>query len=147
MKVVLQKDIPNLGDAGDIKEVAEGYARNFLLPKNLVLPATANSQKSLEHQKKLIRIKKEKRKKVSEKISEALSALELKFTVQVGEDDRLFGSVTSMDIAKKLQELGHEVDKRKINLETPIKKLGEFTVPVKLDEGLTAELKVIVDKE
>ena len=138
---------PILETRETLKKLLKDTPGTFCFRKNLVLPATANSQKSLEHQKKLIRIKKEKRKKVSEKISEALSALELKFTVQVGEDDRLFGSVTSMDIAKKLQELGHEVDKRKINLETPIKKLGEFTVPVKLDEGLTAELKVIVDKE
>jgi len=147
MKVVLQKDIPNLGDAGDIKEVAEGYARNYLLPQKLVLAANEGSRRSMEHQKRLIKIKKDKRKKESEKIADAISAIEIKIMALVGEEDKLFGSVTSMDIARKLKELGYSIDKRKILLENPIRQLGEFSIPIKLDEGLTAPIKVIVEKE
>lgn len=147
MKVILQKDIPNLGEAGDIKDVANGYARNFLLPKNLVVMANDSSKKAIEHQKKMIRIKKEKRKKQSEKLMEAISGVELSFTAQVGEEDKLFGSITAMDIAKQLKEKGFEIDKKKIHLSSPIKELGTFEVPVKLDEGITATVKLTVNKE
>lgn len=147
MKVILQKDIPNLGEAGDIKEVSNGYARNYLLPRKLVLLASDSSRKAVEHQKKLIKIKKEKRKKQSETLMEALSALEIQIGAQVGEEEKLFGSVTSMDIARRLKELGHEVDRRKIHLDEPIKRLGEYRVPVKLDDGVTANIKVTVFKE
>jgi len=147
MKVILQKDIPNLGEAGDIKEVANGYARNFLLPKNLVVMANDSSKKAIEHQNKMILIKKEKRKKQSEKLLEAISGIELSFAVQVGEEDKLFGSVTTIDIAKQLKEKGFEIDKKKIHLASPIKELGAFDVPIKLDEGITATVKVTVNKE
>jgi len=147
MKVILQKDIPNLGEAGDIKEVSNGYARNYLLPRKLVLLASDSSRKAVEHQKKLIKIKKEKRKKQSETLMEALSALEIQIGAQVGEEEKLFGSVTSMDIARRLKELRHEVDRRKIHLDEPIKRLGEYRVPVKLDDGVTANIKVTVFKE
>jgi large subunit ribosomal protein L9 len=147
MKVILQKDIPNLGEAGDIKEVANGYARNFLLPKNLVVMANDSSKKAIEHQNKMIRIKKEKRKKQSEKLMEAISGVELSFSVQVGEEDKLFGSVTAIDIAKQLKEKGFDVDKKKIHLAAPIKELGNFEVPVKIDEGITATVKLTVNKE
>ncbi|RPI97922.1 MAG: 50S ribosomal protein L9 [Spirochaetales bacterium] len=147
MKVILQKDIPNLGEAGDIKDVSDGYARNFLLPKKMVLVANDSSQKAAVHQRKLIKIKKDKRKKQSETLMETFAGLDIKIGAQVGEEEKLFGSVTSMDIARKLKELGHDVDRRKIHLEEPIKKLGEYEVPVKLDEGVTAKLKVTVFKE
>ncbi|MFC1670300.1 50S ribosomal protein L9 [Spirochaetota bacterium] len=147
MKVILQKDIENLGDAGDVKEVADGFARNYLLPKKLVTIANESSKKAIEHQEKLIKIKKEKRKKQSEKLSESFSGLELTFQAQVGEDEKLFGSVTSMDISKKLKEMGYNVDKRKIVLESPIKSIGEFEIQIKLDEGLAPQIKVIVEKE
>jgi large subunit ribosomal protein L9 len=146
MKVILQKDIPNLGDAGDIKEVAEGYARNFLLPKKLVIPASDSSQRVIEHQKKIIKLKKDKRKKASEKIAESMKDVEVRMAVQVGEEDKLFGSITSMDISRKLKDAGFEIDKRKIILESPIRELGEHTVTVRLEEGLTASVKVIVEK-
>ncbi len=147
MKVILQKDIPNLGDAGDIKDVSDGYARNFLLPRNLVIPANDSSKKAVEHQNRLIKIKKEKRKKVSEKQMESLNGLEVVMKVQVGEEGKLFGSVTSMDIAGKLREQGLQIDKRKIVLHNPIKQEGEYDIPVKLDEGLTAAVKLRVEKE
>lgn len=147
MKVILQKDIQNLGDAGDVKDVADGYARNFLLPKKLVIPYSDASKRALEHQERMIKVKKEKRKKVSEKTADALKSVQLKFVLKAGEDDKLFGSVTSMDIAKKLSEAGHSIDKRKIVLEEPIKQLGEYDVEIKLDEGLSATVKVAVEKE
>ncbi|MCP4133323.1 MAG: 50S ribosomal protein L9 [bacterium] len=145
MKVILQKDVANLGDAGDIKEVADGYARNFLLPKKLVVVANDSSKKAIEHQNKMILIKKEKRKKESEKLIEKMAGLELKFEVQVGEDGKLFGSITSMDIAKSLKEKGYLIDKRKVALESPLKQVGEHTVTLKLDEGVTAGVKVVVE--
>lgn len=147
MKVILQKDITNLGDAGDIKEVSDGYARNYLLPRKLVIVASDSSRKSIEHQNKLIKIKKEKRKKLSEKTAAGLAGMEIRIAVQVGEEGKLFGSVTSMDIAKKLKEQGLEIDKRKIIIETPIKQEGEYTIKIKLDEGQTPEIKVIVAQE
>jgi large subunit ribosomal protein L9 len=146
MKVILQKDIPNLGDAGDIKDVADGYARNYLLPKKLVLVANESSRKAIEHQRKLIKLKKDKRKKESEKVAEAINGVEIQIEAQVGEEGKLFGSVTSMDIAAKLLEKGIEVDKRKILLDAPIKQEGEFEITIKLEEGLNAQIKVSVVK-
>lgn len=147
MKVILQKDVPNLGEAGDIREVREGFARNYLLPKKLVVIANESSRKAIDHQKKMIKIKKEKRKKLSEKVREAIAGLEISFAGQVGEEGKLFGSVTSIDIARKLKELGHEVDKRKILLHAPIKELGSFDVAIKLEESVSATIKVNVEKE
>ena len=147
MKVILQKDIPNLGDAGDIKEVSPGYARNYLLPRKLVIVANESSKRAIDHQKKLVKIKKDKRKKQSEQIAGSMAGLELQIGVQVGEEGKLFGSVTAMDIAKKLKEKGFEIDKRKIHIETPIKQEGEYMIKIKLDEGQTPTIKVIVGKE
>ena len=147
MRVILQKDVQNLGEAGDIKEVAEGFARNFLLPKKLVIPYNESSAKAIEHQKKLVKIKKEKRKKEGQKLVEALSNVALTIGAQVGEDEKLFGSVTAIDIADKLLQMGYTIDKRKIVLPEPIKKAGEHEVKIKLEEGLTATIKVNVVKE
>jgi large subunit ribosomal protein L9 len=147
MKVILQKDIPNLGDAGDIKEVAEGFARNYLLPKKMVIVANESSKKAIDHQKKLIKIKKDKRKKTSEQIAASMSDIEITIPAQVGEEGKLFGSITSMDIAKELKIKGFDIDKRKIQLDSPIKSEGEFKVSIKLEEGLSATVKVIVVKE
>lgn len=147
MKVILQNDIPNLGDAGDVKNVANGYARNYLLPKNLVILFNESSKKAIDHQKHLIKVKKDKRRKESEKIAETFKGIEVKIAVKVGEEDKLFGSVTAIDIAKALKTLGHEVDKRRIHIDSQIRTLGEHTVSVKLDEGISSNLKVIVEKE
>ena len=147
MKVILQKDIPSLGDAGDIKEVAEGYARNYLLPKKMVIVANESSKKAIDHQMKLIKIKKDKRKKTSEQLAASISDIEITIPAQVGEEGKLFGSITSMDIAKELKLKGFDIDKRKILLDSPIKSEGEFKVAIKLEEGLSATVKVIVVKE
>jgi large subunit ribosomal protein L9 len=147
MKVILQKDIPNLGDAGDIKDVAAGYVRNYLLPRKLVIIANESSKRAVEHQEKLIKIKKDKRKKQSEKVAEGLDGMELKVPANVGEEGKLFGSVTSMDIAKQLNNNGYGIDKRKIMLENPIKHTGEYEISIKLDDGITAKIKVVVGQE
>ncbi len=147
MKVILQKDIPSLGDAGDIKEVAEGFARNYLLPKKLVIVANESSKKAIDHQMKLIKIKKDKRKKTSEQLAASMSDIEITIPAKVGEEGKLFGSITSIDIAKELKLKGFDIDKRKIQLDSPIKSEGEFKVAIKLEEGLTATVKVIVVKE
>jgi len=147
MKVILQKDIHNLGDAGDVKNVADGYARNYLLPKKLVIAFNESSKKAIDHQKQIIKVKKEKRKKESDKIAQAFANIELKIKAKVGEEDRLFGSITALDIAKKLKEAGFDIDKRRIHLDEQIKTLGEHKISVKLEEGLTAQVKVIVEKE
>jgi large subunit ribosomal protein L9 len=147
MKVILQKDIQNLGDAGDVKNVADGYARNFLLPKKLVIPFNESSKKAMDHQKHLIKVKKDKRRKESEKIAEAFSNIEVKIIAKVGEEGKLFGSVTATDIAKKLKEAGYDIDKRRIHLDDHIKTLGEHKVTIKLEEGLSSTIKVVVEKE
>ncbi|MFH0975924.1 MAG: 50S ribosomal protein L9 [Spirochaetota bacterium] len=146
MKVILQKDVQNLGEAGDLKDVANGYARNYLLPRNLVMIANETSKKILEHQNKLIKIKKAKRRKQSEKLLESINNLEIKITANAGDEGKLFGAVTPIDISKKLKELGFEIDKRKIVQAEPIKHIGEYKLTVKLDIGLNADIKVIVEK-
>jgi len=146
MKVILQKDVPSLGDAGDIKEVADGYARNYLIPKKMVIVSSEAGRRIIEHQKKIIKLKKEKRRKANEHVASQITGRELHITVRVGEEDKLFGSVTPIDIAKKLHEEGFEVDKRKILLESPIKELGEYDIAVKFDDGITSNIKVFVEK-
>ena len=113
MKIVLQKDFPNLGDAGDIKEVADGYARNFLIPQKIAIRASEGSTKTALHQKKLIELKKEKRTKSMQELSKSISNKEVEIIVNVGENDKLFGSVTAQDIASALKKTGIEIDKRK----------------------------------
>ena len=147
MKVILQKDIQGLGDAGDMKEVSNGYARNYLLPKKLVILANEVSKKAVAHQDRLIKRKKEKRRNTIENLSKTLSSLEITINANVGEEGKLFGSVTSMDIAKKLKELGYDIDKRKIQLDDPIKHTGKYEVPIKLDEGFSSIIMVTVGKE
>jgi large subunit ribosomal protein L9 len=147
MKVILQKDIINLGDAGDIKDVADGYARNYLIPKKLVIAASESNKRVIEHQNRLIKLKKEKRKKQSEKAYEGINNLELEIKAKVGEEEKLFGSITTSDIAKKLLEKGFTIDKRKITIENPIRMTGEYNIQIKLDEGLSAVVKLKVEKE
>lgn len=145
MKVILQKDIPNLGDAGEIKDVAAGHARNYLIPQNLVIPASAGSTRALEHQKRLMAVKTEKRKKEMEEVSGRMKDLgPVEIKVRVGAKGKLFGSVTNMAIASALGEQGFVLDKRKIEIGESIKALGEFTVKVRLTEDITVPIKINV---
>lgn len=146
MKVVLQKDYPNLGDAGDIKEVSDGYARNFLIPQRIAVRADVGNTKVALHQKKLIELKKDKRKKSMEGISKSLQDKEVEIFVNVGENDKLFGSVTHQDVANAIKTLGVDIDKRKIEFPENIKALGSYNIKVKLAEGIQAGLKLKVSK-
>ena len=147
MKVILQKDITNVGDAGDIKEVSPGFARNFLLPKKLAIIASESSAKVIAHQKKIQAIKKENRKKDMTEIAKKIESSSFTVKVKVGENDKLFGSVTSLDIANALKTEGIEIDKRKIDMPEQIKALGSYQVKVKLAEGVTSTVKLAVEKE
>ncbi len=144
MKVILREDLQGVGNIGDILEVAPGYARNFLFPRNKAVEATGRSLKAIEHAKRVIAEKARKEKTVLEEVAKKVSAIAVTIPVQVGKDDKLFGAVTAKDIAEALAAQGVEVDKRKIELGHPIKELGTVSVPVKLHSQVTATVSVTV---
>ena len=146
MKVILIEDVQNLGSMGDTLQVKDGYARNFLFPRNLAKPATDSNLKIVEEIKKKKTSALAKEKKTAEILQEKLSLVSCTIPVEVGDDDRLFGSVTAQDIAHAFEEEGFLIDKRKINLEEPIKKLGVYHVPIKLHPEVSGEVKVWVVK-
>jgi large subunit ribosomal protein L9 len=146
MKVILKENIENLGRIGDIVKVAPGYARNYLLPKGLVLEATTKNAKALEHAKRQMEYKKNKVLEQARGLAVKIEALALNLVHQAGEEGKLFGSVTNMELAEKLQAEGIEIDRKKIMLTEPIRHLGEFTVGIKIHPELTANLKVTVAK-
>ncbi|MEZ5418503.1 MAG: 50S ribosomal protein L9 [Vicinamibacterales bacterium] len=147
MEIILRDHVENLGARGQIVKVADGYARNYLLPRNLALPATEGNKKRVERERRIAEAREAEERAASEAIATRLTALELTFTRRVGETEQLYGSVTSQDIADALKAKGFELDKRKILLPDAIKALGEATVPVKLHREVTAQVKVIVAKE
>jgi len=145
MKVLLLRDVEHLGKAGEIKDVSGGFGRNYLLPKGFAVLATKSHIKQAEERLAAQRRRAEAARREAEALAAKLSALTLTFTAKVGEQDRLYGSVTNADIATKLrEEAGIEIDRRKIALEDPIKRTGEYEVPVELAGGITATLKVVV---
>lgn len=145
MKVLLLRDVEHLGKAGEIKDVSGGFGRNYLLPKGFAVLATKSHIKQAEERLAAQRRRAEAARREAEALAAKLSALTLTFTAKVGEQDRLYGSVTNADIAAKLrEEVGVEIDRRKIMLEDPIKRTGEYEVPVELASGITATLKVVV---
>ena len=144
MEVILKEDVNKLGNRGDVVKVADGYGRNYLLPGKLAIEATANNKAVIEQMKGSSIRKLAKEKVEAEGLSQKLEAVELVFERKVGENDHLFGSVTSGDIAHQLEEKGFTVDRRKIALEEPLKTLGEFHVPIKLHREVTSHLKVTV---
>jgi large subunit ribosomal protein L9 len=147
MQIILQEDVEKLGTRGQVVEVAEGYARNFLLPRNLALPASAGNLKRLEKIRTVLAKKTATEREQAQKFAEVLNAVTINLMRKAGETDQLFGSVTSADLTAELAKQGHEVDKRKIQLEEPIKLLGEFQVTVKLYTDVTAQFKVVVARE
>ncbi len=147
MEVILAKDIPSLGSRGKIIKVSDGYARNYLIPRKLALPVTDENRKKIEQQMKQIIIKETKEKKSAEKVAEQLSTVSLTISKKSGEDDLLFGTVTSAEIAEELNKIGIEIDKRKINLEEPIRRLGIYQIPIKLHKDVTATIKLWIIKE
>lgn len=146
MQVILKTHVDNLGVEGDLVNVAAGYARNYLIPRNLAIEATEKARRSLEHEKRVITDRSAKEKKDAERLAGELSNLSCTIRMQVGENDRLFGSVTAMDIAAALEEQNVEIDRRKIILDEPIRELGVFTVPVKIHSDVIANIKVWVVK-
>jgi large subunit ribosomal protein L9 len=147
MEVILKEDVNKLGHRGDVVKVADGYGRNYLLPEKLAIQATPGNKAVIEQMKGSSIRKLAKEKVESEDLAKKLEAVELVFTRKVGENDHLFGSVTSGDIAHQLEEKGYTVDRRKISLEEPLKSLGEFHVPIKLHREVTSHLKVTVKGE
>ena len=146
MKVILREDDRKLGQAGDVVEVKDGYAQNYLIPRNLAVKADASHMKHLEHERKVLGDRKEKQNKQAKLQAEQIEKASCTISVQVGEEEKIFGSVTSIDIVEALAKEGVTIDKKDIHLEEPIKSLGIFTVPVKLAPEVEANLKVWVVK-
>ncbi|MDZ7271065.1 MAG: 50S ribosomal protein L9 [candidate division KSB1 bacterium] len=146
MKVILKQDHEKLGKAGDVVEVKPGYARNYLLPRGIALAATPSNLKAYHEQKKLDAQRLERAKKGALALAEKLNGVSCTATVAVGEEDRVFGSVTSQTIADLLKEKGFDIDKKKILLEEPIKALGIYDVAIKLHPEIEAKVKVWVVK-
>ncbi len=144
MEVILREDIANLGQMGDVVRVRDGYARNYLLPRGLVLVANKQNLKVFEHQKRVIAGQKDRVLRQAQVLGEKLAAASLVMPARVGEEGKLFGSVTNIDIEKALKAKGFDVDRRKIHLEEPIKAVGEYEVPVRLTADLTVAVKVSV---
>ena len=147
MKLILREDVENLGKVGDVVEVAGGYGRNYLLPRGLAVKASTKNLQEQEHQKKLIQARLERQKKDALELAGSLDSVSCTITRKTGEEERLYGSVTSRDIEEALKEEGVTIDRKRILLEEPIKKLGVYTVPVKLHTEVTGNIKVWVVKE
>jgi large subunit ribosomal protein L9 len=147
MEVILREHIDNLGRRGDVVKVADGYARNYLLPRKLALLATEGNKKVIERERFKFDAKELEEQKVAEAISQRINNVEVQVARKVGETDVLYGSVTSVDIAEALHAKGLDIDRRKVVLQEPIKKLGEFDIPVKLHREVTAHVKLRVIAE
>jgi len=147
MQVILREHVDNLGRRGEIVKVADGYARNYLLPRKLALLATEGNKKRIERERGKFVVKEAEEQKVAEAMAERLGALDIAIAKKVGETEALYGSVTTADIAEALAAKGVEIDRRKLHLSEPIKRLGEFDVPVRLHPDVTAHVKVRVVAE
>jgi large subunit ribosomal protein L9 len=147
MQVILREDIDKLGKIGDLVKVADGYARNYLVPKKKAIEATPKNLHAMEHAKKMVSDRKRKLKKEATAEADKMKGISVVIKAKAGEEGKLFGSVTSMDIAEAMKAQGITVDKRKIVLDEPIKRLGDFTVAVKLHTDIAADVKVSVVAE
>ena len=147
MEVILKEDVNKLGHRGDVVKVADGYGRNYLLPGKLAIEATTANKAVIEQMKSSAVRKSAKERTQSEELAKQMGDVELMFERKVGENDHLFGSVTSGDIAQQLEAKGYTIDRRKISLEEPLKQLGEFHVPVKLHRDVTAHVKVTIKSD
>ena len=147
MEVILREHVDNLGRRGEIVKVADGYARNYLLPRKLALPATAGNKKHVERERKIMETREAEEKGQAAAIGTRLSAIEITIARRVGETEALYGSVTAADIADYLKTKGFEIDRRKLILAEPIKAIGDYDVPLKLHRDVTVPLKVHVVKE
>ena len=147
MEIILREDVQNLGKAGEVVKVKDGYARNFLLPKGLAYPATDANKKRITFEAQRIARQRAAEKAAAETEAERLAAVHLTFVVKVGEEDKLYGSVTAGDIQRRLEETGIHIDKRKVDLPEPLHELGEFRVGIKIHPDVRPEILVTVVKE
>ncbi|HKQ87543.1 MAG TPA: 50S ribosomal protein L9 [Candidatus Acidoferrales bacterium] len=147
MQIILQEDVDKLGNRGEVVTVAEGYARNFLLPRKMALEATAGNMKRLEKMRAAFAKKEAVEKGDAQKLAEMLAGVSLEVTRKSGENDQLFGSVTSADVSEALAAKGFTIDKKKVALAEPIKTIGEFDIPIKLHREIGATVKLAVKKE
>ena len=147
MNVILTEDIQSLGRIGEVVKVAPGYARNYLLPKGLALTATGRNVNELDHRKRILAQKREKVRQQRLSVAEKLNQLRITVQRKVVEEDKLYGSVNVAEIARLLGEQGFDIDRKDIKLAQPIKELGTFPVPVRIDADITAEVKFVVEKE
>ena len=147
MEVILREHVDNLGKRGEVVKVADGYARNYLLPRKLALIVTEGNKKQIEREREKFEAKEAEERKGAEALASRMGAIEVSIARRVGENEVLFGSVTTADIASALTAKGFEVDRRKLQLHEPIKKLGEFDVPLKLHREVSATIKVKVVAE
>ena len=147
MEVILKEDVAKLGSRGDVVKVAEGYGRNYLLPRKLAIVADEGNKAVIVQMKSAAVRRSAKEKTQAEELAKQFENVSVSFTRKSGENDQLFGSVTSGDIAEGLEKKGLNIDRRKIQLHEPLKTVGEFTIPVKLHKDVTAHLKVVIEKE
>ena len=147
MKVILREDVQKLGKSGDIVTVKDGYGRNFLLPRKMAVTANEKNLRQMEHDKQVIAARQEKLKNQAQAESQKLQAVELKFRRKVGEQEKLYGSVTALDIAEALAGQGHRIDRRTIHLPEPIKTIGVHDVEVRLHRDITTKLRIEVVPE
>jgi len=147
MEVILREHVDNLGRRGEIVKVADGYARNYLLPRKLALLATEGNKKQIERERVKFEAKELEEKKVADAVADRLKNVEVEIARKVGETEALYGSVTTGDIADALAAKGYDIEKRRVHLQEPIKKLGEFEIPVRLHRDVTVPLKVRVVAE
>ena len=147
MEIILQEDVLNLGTTGDVVKVRDGYGRNYLVPRGFAVEANRRNLRVLEHQKRLTAAKKEKDHQQAQGMSARIASLSLTITARAGEEDRLFGSVTNIDIEKALTAQGVTIDRRKILLPEPIKQLGTHTVPIHLSSEVRGNITVHVVRE
>jgi large subunit ribosomal protein L9 len=147
MEVILREDVSKLGARGETVKVADGYARNFLLPKRLAVQATGSNKKIVEQERQAALRREAKEKSQAEDLSKIMSGVEVTILQKAGENDQLFGSVTSKDITEALEKVNYTIDRRKIHLDEPIKQLGDHKVTVRLHKDVTAEITVHVVKE
>ena len=144
MEVILKEDVPKLGSIGDVVKVKPGYARNYLLPRSLAILADPRNLKALEHDKRVTAEKREREQRKSDQLAKQLSGVALSIAAKAGEEGKLFGSVTNLDVEKALQDKGFSVDRRRIRLDEPIKQLGDYTVVVQLPLGVEAKIALAV---
>jgi len=147
MEVILREHVENLGRRGDVVKVADGYARNYLLPRKLALTVNEGNRRQIDRERKIVETREAEERQVAEALAARVAELELVVTRRVGENDVMYGSVTAADIVEGLAARGFEIEKRRVQLHEPLKQLGEFRVPIRLHREVTAEVKIVVARE